>query len=60
MTQDHASNLREQAYAWLIAMQHEPSDDLRLRLQAWRGADPAHEAAWQAEYARSYFSGEAA
>jgi transmembrane sensor len=37
----------KEAARWLIALDDDPDDgDLRVRIDAWRAADPANEAAW--------------
>lgn len=37
----------KEAARWLIALEDDPGDgDLRARIDAWRAADPANEAAW--------------
>lgn len=36
-----------EAARWLVALQDDPDDaELRARIEAWRAADPANEAAW--------------
>lgn len=36
-----------EAARWLVALQDDPADaELRARIEAWRAADPANEAAW--------------
>ena len=37
-----------EAARWLVALEDDPDDaDLRVRIDAWRAADPANESAWQ-------------
>ncbi|WP_428675156.1 FecR family protein [Reyranella sp.] len=37
-----------EAARWLVALEDDPDDaDLRSRIDAWRAADPAHDAAWR-------------
>jgi transmembrane sensor len=46
-SQEELDRVTTEAARWLVALDDDPDDaDLRARFEAWRGADPAHAAAW--------------